>query len=134
MLCWKSDWKNSNQVKRETNKAMKSFFSLGLKPITSNVRLTTLVARLKRAAKMRVRSRGQPTNNNNNNNSKHEQGQHNARILPSGARAQNKLLLGSKKQRQQSDSILSQRERDSNREKESDSETERAQQQKAQSF
>lgn len=91
---------------------MKSFFNLGLEPITSDVRLTTLVARLKRAAKMRVRSRGQPTNNNNNNNNEHGPVQHNARILPSGARAQNKLLLGPKKLRQQSDSILSRRERE----------------------
>lgn len=49
------------------------------------------------------RSASKQQQNNHNQN----QSQHNARILPSVARAQNKLLLGPKKKRQQSDSILS---------------------------
>lgn len=128
---------NSNQVKRETNKAMKSFFSLGLKPITSNVRLTTLVARLKRAAKMRVRSRGQPT-------SKRKQQQQQARARPTQCAnpsvrregAKQTVARFQKRATTKRQHPLSERERDSNREKERerDSETERAQQQKAQSF
>lgn len=73
------------------------------------MRLTTLVARFAKEQPNRERESEvkRSASKQQQHNHNHSQSQHNARILPSVARAQNKLLLGTKKKRQQSDSILS---------------------------